>query len=232
MRIVSWNRCDGFERKFGHLERLKPDIAVISECRPDCLRSAGLSSQSFWIGDPGKKGLAVICYNGWQIAEHSPVVTQKWFAPLKLRNGEKSIRLVAVWLNDGADYVMPTIAAWESLRPFIESGPTIMTGDFNQSVVFDKGKGPGRRFTDVLRLFEQAQLASAWHGFTGEEHGQESQATLHWRWQEASRFHIDYVFYPPKSLSVRSAVLGTYAQYVAEKISDHVPLIVDLALLP
>jgi hypothetical protein len=38
--------------------------------------------------------------------------------------------------------------------------------------------------------------------------------------------------YPPTTLSVRSAVLGTYGQYVAEKVSDHVPLIVDLELLP
>src|SRR6478672_828888 len=144
MRIVSWNCCDGFERKFGHLERLRPDIAVISECRPECLRSAGLSSQSFWIGDPGRKGLAVICYDGWRIVEPGPVVTQKWFAPLSLTNSEQTIQLVAVWLNDGADYVIPSIAAWETLRPFIEGGPTILAGDFNQSVVFDKGKGSGR----------------------------------------------------------------------------------------
>src|SRR4051812_5268547 len=76
VKLVSWNCCDGFERKFGHLERLRPDIAVISECRLECLRSAGLASQSHWIGDPGKKGLAVICANGWHIVEHGPSIDQ------------------------------------------------------------------------------------------------------------------------------------------------------------
>jgi hypothetical protein len=176
----------------------------------------------------GAQGIGGHPYNGWRIIEHGPAVVQKWFAPIRLGNGDQTIQLVAVWLNDGADYVIPTIAAWETLRPYVESGPTILAGDFNQSVVFDKGKGQGRRFGDVLRLLGDAGLASAWHDSTDEKHGEESQATLHWRWQEASRFHIDYVFYPPQALSVTSARLGTYPQYVAEKISDHVPLIVDL----
>jgi hypothetical protein len=231
VRLVSWNCCDGFERKSGHLERLHPDIAVVSECRPECLGHAGLSSHSFWIGDPGHKGLAVICYNGWRIGELGPPIAQKWFAPLKLTKGEQVIQLVGVWLNEG-DYVQPTIAAWKTLCPFIEKGPTILAGDFNQSVVFDKGKAPGRRFADVLKLFDETSLVSAWHDSTGESHGRESQATLHWRWQEWSRFHIDDVFYPPKYFALRGATLGAYNQYVAEKISDHVPLAVDLDFIP
>jgi len=94
------------ERKFGHLERLHPDIAVVSECR---------------IDDPGRKGLAVICYNGRRIGELGPSIAQKWFAPLRLTNGDQVIQVVGVWLNEASDYVQPTIAAWETLRPFQRS---------------------------------------------------------------------------------------------------------------
>ena len=44
-------------------------------------------------------------------------------------------------------------------------------------------------------------------------------------------FHIDYVFASKAILSVLSDVsLGSYADWVKPKISDHVPLTVSLAL--
>ena len=68
MRLVSWNCCDAFQRKFGHLERLRPDIAVIQEVRPECLQFAAVQDRSVWMGDPGQKGLAVIAYGDWKIS--------------------------------------------------------------------------------------------------------------------------------------------------------------------
>lgn len=53
MRLVTWNVCDGFRRKFGHLERLQPDLAVVQEVRPECLEYAGL--QAFWQWNPEKR---------------------------------------------------------------------------------------------------------------------------------------------------------------------------------
>lgn len=232
MRVVAWNCCDGFERKFGHLERLRPDVAVVSECRPECLQYAGLTDRSYWTGAPGQKGLAIITYNGWEIASHGPQVAERWFAPVTLTRGGESLQLIGVWLNDGADYVQPTLKAWETLRPFVTASPTVLAGDFNQSVALDKDRGAGRRFADVLTKLQGECLTSAWHQHSGEAHGVESQATLYWRWQQASPFHIDYVFYPERALKLEALSIGSYEQYVAGRISDHVPIVADFSLVP
>src|ERR1700712_4682113 len=92
-KIVAWNCCDGFERKFGHLERLRPDIAVVSEVRPSCLQSAGLTNQSMWPGDSGAKGLAIVCYGDWKIVERGPPIVEKWFLPLVVSDGNKTINV-------------------------------------------------------------------------------------------------------------------------------------------
>jgi hypothetical protein len=227
MRIVSWNCCDGFERKFGHLERLKPDVAIVSEVRPSCLRSAALQSRSIWRGEEGQKGLAIICYGDWRIVEVGPEVPEQWFIPAVVTNGTTTVQVLGAWLKQAPDYVTPTKAALEKLRDFIVRGPTVLAGDLNQSITFDRDAGPGRRFAEVLDTLRDLGLASAWHTHKGEEHGNESSATLYWRWNRESRFHIDFVFYPPASLIVSSVEIGTCEQYVEGKISDHVPLAVN-----
>ena len=91
MRLISWNCCDAFNRKFGHLERLNPDVAVISEVRPECLRSAGLFERSIWIGAPGQKGLAIIPYGEWRVEAEGPPIAEKWFTPVRLSNGVEAL---------------------------------------------------------------------------------------------------------------------------------------------
>ncbi|HUZ73069.1 MAG TPA: endonuclease/exonuclease/phosphatase family protein [Stellaceae bacterium] len=228
MRLISWNCCDAFERKFGHLERLRPDVAVISEVRPECLRSAALLERSIWIGDPGQKGLAIIPYGDWRIAAEGPKIAEKWFAPVRLSNGVETLQIVGAWLDTNADCVYPTLTALDHLESFLAAGPTILAGDFNQSVVFDTRHREGRRFQDVLERLARTQLASAWHTHTGEAQGSEKSATLYWRFDKDKPFHIDYVFYPAEVFDLVSVSLGTYEQYVETKISDHVPLIADL----
>lgn len=228
MRLISWNCCDAFDRKFGHLERLNPEIAVVSEVRPSCLRSAGLLEKSIWIGDSGQKGLAIIPYGDWRVIAEGPNIAEKWFAPVRLSNGVETLQIVGAWLDTRIDCVPPTLIALDRLEPFIAAGPTVLAGDFNQSVVLDARRGPGQRFKDVLRRLAGWRLASAWHTHTGEKQGQESTATLYWRWARDKPFHIDFVFYPPEFFDLVSVSLGTYEQYVQAKISDHVPLIADL----
>ena len=69
MRIVAWNRAGGLHRKLGPLLKLKPDIAVVSECaEPEVLeRKGGLpafSAPPVWTGDDLNRGLAVFFFNG------------------------------------------------------------------------------------------------------------------------------------------------------------------------
>jgi endonuclease/exonuclease/phosphatase family metal-dependent hydrolase len=229
MRLVSWNVCDAFRSKFGHLERLRPDIAVLQEVRPDCLKFAALEGNSFWIGDPGQKGLAAIAYNGWTLSEASFPASERWFLPLRATNGSTRVNVVAVWVDSAKDCVPPTLRAIEHLREFLADGPCVIAGDFNQSVHFDKGKGAGRRFASVLQLLESYGFGSVWHQTKGEAHGEETEATLFWTWNKERRFHIDFAF-ASEAISVEDVSLGSFEQYVSGRISDHVPLVVDFAV--
>jgi endonuclease/exonuclease/phosphatase family metal-dependent hydrolase len=229
MRLVTWNVCDGFTRKFGHLERLKPDIAVLQEVRPGCLAYAGLSDRAIWIGDEGQKGLVAVSYGEWTLARALLDVNERWFVPIVASNGATKIHLVAVWVDSSSECGPPTLRALKELRDFIAAAPTILAGDFNQCVAMDARKGPGRRFADVLSAIEGLGLESAWHATSGEKQGEESAATLFWTWNAERKFHIDFVFHS-QSLTVGRAAIGTYENYVAAKISDHVPITVDFAL--
>jgi len=225
MRLVSWNVCDGFNRKFGHLERLRPDIAVVQEVRPGCIDFARLTDRALWLGDSGQKGLAVIGYGDWTLSP-GPAVSERWFLPVAASNGVESVHLVAVWLDSSADCGAPTLRALDALEPFLRAAPSCLAGDFNQCVALDARKPKGRRFSDVLARLDGLDMSSAWHTAKGEAHGRETRATLYWRWNLERPFHIDFTF-GSREMRVREAEIGTHDQYVAGEISDHVPLVVD-----
>ncbi len=229
MRLVSWNVCDAFERKFGHLERLSPGIAILQEVRPGCLARAGLSDRAIWTGDDGQKGLAAIGYGGWSLERAPFEIPEKWFIPVVARNGSDRVHILAVWTDSRSECAPPTIRVLEHLRSFLGEAPSLVAGDFNHSVGMDRRKGPGRRFADVLATMGSIGLASAWHGFHGQEHGKESQATLYWRWNAEQRFHIDFVFHSA-GLIAQDVSIGSFEKYVAAEISDHVPVTVEFAL--
>jgi endonuclease/exonuclease/phosphatase family metal-dependent hydrolase len=229
LRIVSWNACDGFMRKFGHLERLRPDIAVLQEVRPQCLTYAALSENAAWVGDEGQKGLAAVGYGGWKVSRAPVVLAERWFLPLCATKDNRQINIVAVWVDSTNECAPPTLRALSELEQFMKSGPTVIAGDFNQSVKLDRQRGPGRRFADVLQVLDGWGFSSAWHSHHGEAHGQESSPTLYWTWNSEKQFHIDFVFSSPE-VKIDAVNLGSFDQYVQGKISDHVPLVVDCSL--
>lgn len=228
-RLVSWNVYDAFRSKFGHLERLKPDIAVLQEVRPDCLRYAALDASSHWLGDLGQKGLAAIGYNGWDLKPAGIDLADPWFLPLTATKGDVRLHVVAIWVDSRKPCVPPTLRALASLRDFIHAAPTVLAGDFNQSVALDRRRGPGRRFADVLSVLESYRMTSAWHTAKNEAHGQESAPTFYHLWNEQKPFHIDFAFSTP-TCRVASVSLGSYLQYTKAELSDHVPLTVDYRL--
>ena len=73
------------------------------------------------------------------------------------------------------------------------------------------------------------EMTSAWHAHHGEEHGQETAASLYWRWNEQAKYHIDFAF-GSRRMRTDAVTLGTFEQYVRGEISDHVPLIVDYTI--
>jgi hypothetical protein len=229
MRLVAWNCRRGFWGKHEALFQLKPDIAIIPEASQSCLDALEcLTTSRVWVGANKWDGVAIISFNGWQLTRAELPVAESWFVPVIASKADVAVQVVGVWVKKRIDYVKPTLRALEALQEFIIASPTFVLGDFNQSVNFDKGCGPGRRFQDVLSAFDKMKMGSAWHACRGEVHGVESRPTFHLNHKAHLPFHIDYAFVPRNYVSVTDVQIGKFDDYVAW--SDHLPLTLDVGL--
>ena len=78
-------------------------------------------------------------------------------------------------------------------------------------------------------LWESLGLVSLYHAFFNEPFGAASRSTYFHRRTASVGWHIDYVLIHESRLeSVLNAEVGSYEDWVATGLSDHVPLIVDL----
>jgi exodeoxyribonuclease-3 len=231
------------DRKVEGLLALKPDIAVISECaEPARLRARGadrwIESEPVWIGRNPHKGLAVFAFNGYaaRLCEHYHP-SLRYIAPVHV-GGAVSFNLMAVWAQNASGGVMrkhqlgPLRRALARYRDFMRDGTVLLAGDLNSNTIWDK---PGWRInhsTKVRLLDERFGLVSAWHALSGERHGEESVPTLYWRdrTKDGPTYHIDYVFLPARLIERTQVEIGTFEAWCGARLSDHVPVVVDLDL--
>ena len=223
----------GFGKKRDVLYSLKPDVAVIPECSEDAAQLCNQDGYSTcWWGDKKHKGLAVVAAKPWTLEAGKPP-TQKWIAPVRV-HGATSFLLLAVWACPVGkvrefNYVGQTFEAIKRHhRWFQEELPTLVCGDLNSNVIFDRGRKT-RTHAAVVALLKQRNLLSAYHEFFSEEQGKETRPTYYFWHRRARPFHIDYVFLPSGWMPrVNEVTVGTYRKW--RRVSDHVPLIVDLSL--
>ncbi len=167
--------------------------------------------------------------NGWQIERVSIAVEERLFLPVRAFRGREEFYIVGVCAKRDGDYVSPTLRALSTLSDFIVDNCAIVGGDFNQSAKFDANRSPDGRFARVLTLTSQLGLASAWHSFHCERFGQEKLPTYFHRWKQDQAFHIDYMFVP-RLVPVSSVELGTYEEFTETRLSDHMPLSVEVLI--
>jgi exodeoxyribonuclease-3 len=239
VRIVIWNCNKALHNKYEHLLALSPDIAVIPECANiDILRQKApsfLPTSSIWVGDDRQKGLGVFTFGTYQ-AEQSRTYKNDFphIWPVRI-HGPTSFNLLAVWAchahsNSYEARQGPLMRAMNTYRPFIQDGPTVVAGDFNDNVLWDKPKKVNNHGINVGVLTELG-LRSAYHQSRGVEQGCEPEPTIYWRDRkiDGPRYHIDYCFvlgyWIDDSLTVD---VGHFQEWVGIGLSDHVPLIVDV----
>jgi exodeoxyribonuclease-3 len=105
-----------------------------------------------------------------------------------------------------------------------------MAGDFNHNVRWDK-RGWVSNHANLVRAAVELGLVSSYHHLRAEEQGQETESTLYWqtRTKEGRRYHIDYCFMSYALLArVSHLAIGTYESWIPH-LSDHVPLVIDIA---
>ena len=243
MRLVAWNCNMALHRKAEALLALRPDLAVISECaEPARLRQRGpadwIEGEPVWIGRNPSKGLATFGFNGHRCdlaAGYLPSL--RYVAPLRVE-GSSGFNLLAVWAQNASGGVTrkrqagPLRRALSRYRDLLAERPTIIAGDWNNNVIWDR---PGWRINHAAAVtaLERLGLVSAYHALTGEAQGEESVPTHYWRdrRKDGPRYHIDYVFIPRDWLGrVRDFRVGGFEDWCGNGLSDHVPLVIDLDL--
>ena len=249
MRLVVWNANMAVHRKLDTvLQQLHPDVLVLSECAAESTlagkypRPVPWSSMA-WAGkvpEPPKnpdKGLAVMTFGAYRIQASPPVEpTMEWVVRTDIA-GPLPFSLIAVWaMNHRASNIKafpqsnPQPAAALNAYGAEGSGPTILAGDFNHNVSWDADMPHAKQHARTLDAAKRAGLASAYHQHFDEAQGAESAPTLYWRGAGQKTFHIDYAFIPevwrPR---LREVSVGSKQDWIDSGLSDHVPLVVDLA---
>ena len=219
----------GFGRKQSALAQLVPDIAIIPECGNALDFPVGCST---WVGSLPNKGLAVVSYGDYRVTlsrTHDPDITEA--APVRVR-GPHSFFVLGLWARrhprttvSRSDYPAQLERALFRYRRQLRSHPAIVAGDFNH---FPDMSRPGRDgFKSIGRTLDDLGLVSAYHKYHGLELGDEGHATHYWLYRPNSGFHYDYCFIP-REWRIRSVRVGSYDQWVASGLSDHVPMTVDV----
>lgn len=233
MRLVSWN-CRGTlsARKFAALSELQYDIAVIPEARLKNLALHNIpSDRGCWVGQEGTHGLAVVTSAPWTVESLPSMSDEELFMPVICRHPDAEVQVLAVCTKPRKphrNYVGPTTRALAAYDPWLRSSSSIIAGDLNGSVSW---KPEGAGFAKLLESLLSSGFTSAWHRYTGEEYGKESTSTVFLQNAWKSNYHIDYVFLPsPQTWHPKSVSIGSFQDWVASSLSDHLPIIVDVDL--
>lgn len=230
-----------FHRKYEALHILRPDVAIVAECAsPDILRLKApdfAAEDCVWVGENTQKGLAVFAFNGFKLERGSDYDgTLKYIVPVDV-SGPCHFSLLAVWAFvygahvSGRHDVGAVNMAVSHYQHRLKARNTIMAGDFNNHVKWDR-RGNPRNFADIAERLEAHGLCSAYHQTMQLRFGEETDHTHYWRdRKELSAFncHIDYIFAPENWIgSGPDFHIGGYAEWCGNGLSDHVPLVMEL----
>jgi exodeoxyribonuclease-3 len=218
----------GFARKGAWLAELAPDIAIISEVTRDAFNAVA-DANGAWTGRDGVKGLAIFGRNGWCI-ETIHVARYRHVLAVTATRGDDGFTIIGVWSSPlKGDYVTPIARGLAELSKYL-TGAILIAGDFNANPIWDGRRPPSRQFASIVRDLAARGIASIWHDQNREEHGAEGSHTYFHQLNEQQPFHIDYVF-ASEGLRrrVKAIQIGSYADWVATRRSDHVPVAVDFA---
>ncbi len=239
VRLVEWNVAMSLHCKAHLLAKLNPTVAILPESANrdktgSALKEIGATSVQ-WKGSNPNKGLSVVAFDGWKLRiDESYDPGYQWVMPLHL-SGPGYIRLLAVWdmrrLGKGHETARQFGACRASIEHYEgflsgESDLTVISGDFNNSVCWDK---PNKRnnFGDFMDQMKSRGFVSAYHFYHQCERGAEPDPTLWWTRNPEKRYHIDYTFVD-RPEAIEAVTVGSHEDWLTH--SDHSPMTVDLLI--
>jgi exonuclease III len=248
MKIISWNCAGALRKKTNYVDQFDADILVIQECE-DPERSTKAykdwSGEYLWYGDNKNKGIGIFARNGQKTKklDWSKSYSQKGFAnfnPSKTWSSEElklflpskindDITLLGVWTKKNkSDYFSYIGQFWKYLqihRSDLSHGRTIVCGDFNSNMKWDKSDSWWNH-TDVINELENIGIHSVYHQLNNEKQGEEIKPTLYHQKNIEKKYHVDYAFISDDLISDCSIEIGERKDWI--KISDHMPLVMTI----
>jgi exodeoxyribonuclease-3 len=228
-------------QKYPALMSLKPDIAVISECANwEILAAKAPEFQPtdvIWIGKNPNKGLGVFAFNDFRLrlaSGYDPNLSL--IAPVHV-TGSHDLNLLAVWAEITAKSyeemgrVGPLRAALQRYADFLSGIDCVVAGDLNNNVFWDRPNKP-RNHQRAVDDLAQHGLVSAYHTDRNVMQGAEAEPTIYWRdrLKDGPTYHLDYIFIPEWwAENLVEMSVGTFEDWCGNKLSDHVPLAVEIA---
>ena len=140
MNIINWNCGGAFRKKIHLIEKLQPDIAVISESEsPEKITLTDYwNPNPLWVGENPHKGLGVFVRQGMQLEFSEPYNPEfKYVLPATV-SGNTTIFLLALWAHPTIylTYIGSVHFGIEYYRNRMNSH-TLIVGDFNHNVIWD-----------------------------------------------------------------------------------------------
>lgn len=242
LRVVVWNANMAVHRKLDALAELRPDIAVIPECANLGVlsrKAPGNLPEMVWIGRQSNKGLGIFAYGRYTLELH-PSYNERleWIAPVKVA-GPHPFLLLGAWCTRNPRSSQGPWRSYRQIQPALEEyrdlisrNPTVVAGDFNSNVTWDR---PGRpdNFLSMIDAARDLGLVSAYHAANNAPLGSEQHPTIYWRdrTELGPRYHIDFCLIPREWVEhVTLVTVGEFARWVGSGLSDHAPLILEVAL--
>jgi hypothetical protein len=237
MRFVEWNCYRKSPHELLALAELGCDLAVVCEVRHGLPGKAPPVTPSVWhwAGDPARDlGVAVASFGSGvtRLDEENGAASSFSVAGIT----DRGLGLLGIWscpVGKSKAYEAEVANAISTHSDWLRETPSIVAGDFNLFSAERTGSG----LATVARVDAQLNklgYVSAYHDFSGEDLGRETQHTFYFHWAQDARFHIDYCYvHQDLAPQIRDVQIGTYDNWVSQTgksrtRSDHVPMIVDL----
>ena len=225
MKVITWNCNLNLVKKFEHISKESPDIAIIQECEK-LDENYFPNSKYFWLGKNEKKGLGVIVFN--HSAKVSESLNEKliYFLPIET----DILNIIGVWAYNhraapkfGDDFSGNTSDALTNYEALLSSNKKVLfAGDFNNSVIWDKGNKENN-FSNINNKLNSLGLKSSYHEYSNEKFGEESKGTLFHTKKQNKPYFIDYIYY--KEMNLSKVYVGQYDEWIS--LSDHMPVIAE-----
>lgn len=241
-RIAVWTVGPAIERKYRRVQALDANVVVAARSADEVrLLKANKDAHTTmaWVGRRPTRGLGVLAFEPSHVKLDSSRWDQRleWVMPT-LVTGDVPHNLVAIWaLHDKAKVQLKTnphaSQPIQMLRLYTKwlQRPTVVAGDFNNNPMLHFND-PNHDMLELIAMLETAGLASAYHAFTGLEHGDPREPPTRFRPDpilEVAGMHVDYCFVPniwlPHLLNVQIGAPEIWAR--SKKVEEHVPVVVD-----